>query len=65
MMESAQPGARYHRCLRRLPLFDRPAIRGILPEAVVNPIVVKVGNVVTDEAPQVPVWSKNSKRLEN
>ena len=28
-----------------------------LPRLFVNPILVKVGNVVTDEAPQVPVGS--------
>src|SRR5438105_3959816 len=53
MMESVQPRARNHRCLRRLLLFEWPVMRGVLREAVVNPIVVKVGNVVTNEAPQV------------
>ena len=53
MMESAEASARIHGCLPRWPLFDWPVIRRVLREAVVNPILVKVRNVVTDEAPQV------------
>ena len=53
MMETAQARARSHRRLRTRLLFDRPAIRCVLTEAVVNPIFVKVGNVITHEAPQV------------
>ena len=53
MMESAEASARIHGCLPRWPLFDWPVMRGVLREAVVNPILVKVRNVVTDEAPQV------------
>ena len=33
--------------------MQEPVIPGVFREAVVNPIVVKVGNVVTNEAPQV------------
>ena len=53
MMETAQTRTGNHSRVRTRLLFDWPAIRCVLIEAVVNPIFVKVGNVVTDEAPQV------------
>ena len=53
MIESAEASARIHGCLPRWPLFDWPVMRGVLREAVVNPILVIVRNVFTDEAPQV------------
>ena len=49
MMETAQARDRNHRRLRTRLVFNRPAIRCVLTEAVVNPIFVKAGNVVTDE----------------
>ena len=53
----ARPGS--HSRARRLLLIHRPTIRGVLAEAVVNPIFVKVGNLLPDEAPQVRFVQRN------
>ena len=50
-MKTTQAGAGNHRRLRRRLILDWPAVRCVFAEAVVNTIVVKVGNVITDEAP--------------
>ena len=53
MMQSAQARTGNHSRARRQFLIHWPTIRGVLAEAVVNPIFVKAGNVLPDEAPQV------------
>jgi len=53
MMETAQARAGNHSRVRRRLLFDRPAMRCVLTEAVVDTIFVKAGNVIPDQAPQV------------
>jgi len=53
MMETTQARTGNHSRPRRCLLFDWPAVRCVFAKAAVNSIVVKVGNVITNEAPQV------------
>lgn len=53
VMEPAQPLFADQRRLLRGPRFDRPRIGCVLAEAVVDTILVKVGDVIAEKSPQM------------
>jgi hypothetical protein len=59
MMETAQASAGEHRRFRARLLLDRPAIRCVLAETIVNTVLVKIGNVIADQASQVLFVQRN------
>lgn len=59
MMQATQARTGNHGCPRRQLLMHCPTIRGILAEAVVNSIFVKVGNVLPDAARQVCIVQRD------
>jgi len=59
MVETAQARAGKHRRFRARLLLDRSAIRCVLAETVVNAVLVKVGNVIPDQASQMLFVQRN------
>jgi hypothetical protein len=53
MMETAQAGAGKHSRFRTRLVLNRPAIRRILAETIVNAVLVKIGHVITNQASQM------------
>jgi len=53
MMQTAQARAGKHRRFRTRLVLDWPAIRCVLAETVVNAVLVKVGDVITDKTAQM------------
>ena len=67
MVQTTQARMRNHRRLGCRLLFDRAAIRRILFQGIVNPVVVIVAHVVADQSAEVlfvpgDAWSKISRR---
>jgi hypothetical protein len=59
MMETAQASAGKHRRFRARLLLDRPTIRCVLAETIVNTVLVKIGNIIADQASQVLFVQRN------
>ncbi len=59
MMETAQALARKHGRVRTGLGLNRPAIRRILAETVVNAVLVKIANVITHQASQMLFVQRN------
>ena len=59
MVETAQARAGNHCRFRRRFDLNRSAIRGILAEAVVNTVLVKIGNVFPEQPPQMLFVQRN------
>jgi hypothetical protein len=53
MMETTQTGARYHRRVRTRFRFDQSAVGRVFVERVVNAVLLVVGDIIPDEAPQM------------
>ncbi len=59
MMQTTQTGAGNYLRLRTRLLLDRPAIRGVLAQRVMNTVLLEVGDVFPDQPPQVPFVDRN------
>jgi hypothetical protein len=53
MMETAQARAGKHGGFVTRPILNWPAIRRVLPETIVNAVLVEVGDVLTDQTARV------------
>ena len=53
MMKATQPGTGDHSRGRRRLAFHGPSIRRVLIEGIVNPVVVRVVDVITNEPPEM------------
>ena len=59
MVETAQARAGNHRRFRTWLVLDRSAVRRVLAETVVNAVLVKIGNVLPEQASQMLFVQRN------
>ena len=53
MVETTQAGVGYHYRLRALSVFDGSAIGCVFVERVMDAVLMIVGDIITDEPPQM------------